>query len=317
MGRSRHAHPRRAHAALGILGVAFALVLWACGRPASSGDGHAGPTRIVVTIPPLEGLVRAIVPEGARITTLIAPGTSEHGYEPTPRDLADLASADVIVYVGLDLDPKIARFVREHPSLTRMDVCFAQVVGLGGEGTYDEEHDHEEHAHDAPHEHALDPHLWLDPALVRRLVPALGEAMSQARGDGKDAPRKAAALAERVTALDAELASTLAPIKGRAIVTHHNAWSRFAERYGLTVAAVIRANEGAEPTPEAIAASVEAVRSRGARGIFVEPQFSPAAAEAIARASGARLGVLDPLGKGDWFELMRANARALVETLKD
>ncbi len=291
------------------------LLALGCERRPSAASG---PIRIVVTIPPLAGLARDVAPE-AQVTTLIPPGTSEHGYEPTPGQLAALASADVVVYVGLDLDPKIARFVREHPSPSRGVVCFAQTVGIDAGEAHE---DHDGHDHDE-HEHAVDPHLWLDPPLVEKFAPALGDAIARAqreRGDSGAADatrRRAQEVVARVRTLHAELEAQLAPIKGRSIVTHHNAWSRLADRYGLSVAAVIRVNESAEPTPEAIAAAVDAIRARGARGIFVEPQFSPAAAESIARAAGARLGVLDPLGTGDWFELMRSNARSLVETLKE
>jgi zinc transport system substrate-binding protein len=314
-----------------------ALALHGCERPRAPTGNDA--IRIVATIPPLGGLARSLAPPGARVVTLIAPGMSEHGYELTPSDLAELVAADVVVYVGLDLDPRIARFLNDHPSPRRRAVCFADVVGIvaAPEHHHDEgesrEHDGAEHegegkahedADDDGHHHAVDPHLWLDPALVEKLVPAIGAAIEEAeRSKGTSAGEANASetstrtrdVAARVHALDAELAATLAPLKGQAIVTHHNAWGRFAARYGLRVAAVIRTIEGQEPTPDAIARSVEAVKAQGARGIFVEPQFNPVAAEAIARASGARLGVLDPIGTGDWFDLMRTNAKSLVRTL--
>jgi zinc transport system substrate-binding protein len=301
------------------------MLLGSAGCRKESAPSRASSLRIVVTIPPLAGIVRGVATEDVRLSTLIAPGKSEHGYELTPQNLADLASADIVVYVGLDLDPHIARFVKEHPSAQRRVVCFADAVGFTPAST-EEHHDAHEEAeeHDGDgHHHGVDPHLWLDPQLVVKVLPSIATAIAEAqkaKGAGGPAAAEATmtrsrAMADRVRALDIELAKTLEPLKGQAIVTHHNAWGRFASRYGLHIAAVIREIEGQEPTPESIAKSVEAVRSQHARGIFVEPQFNPAAAEAIAKAAGVRLGVLDPLGHGDWFELMRTNTKSLVETL--
>jgi zinc transport system substrate-binding protein len=120
----------------------------------------------------------------------------------------------------------------------------------------------------------------------------------------------------RVAKLQADLTEVLAPYKGAKIVTHHAAFGRFAERYGLIVAEVIKGTEGAEPTPGRIAAIVEAVKAEQVKAIFIEPQFNATAAERIARASGVKLGKLDPLGDGDWFAMMRANADAIATNLK-
>ena len=99
------------------------------------------------------------------------------------------------------------------------------------------------------------------------------------------------------------------------LVTHHAAWKRLAERYGLKIAAVIRPIESAEPTAEAIAGAVHAIQDQHIPVIFVEPQFSSKAAERIAAQTGVRIGHLDPLGDGDWFKLMRSNLDSLVANL--
>lgn len=283
----------------------------ACSRPEPYGPR---PLRVVVTIPPLEGLVRELVPSGI-VRTLIPPGRSEHGYEFTPQDLADLAEADVIVYVGLGLEPKIERFVEQNPSATRGVVCFADVVGIA------DPHEHHVHEHGEECNHGpVDVHLWLDPALVEKLIPAVAEAVAAAAKrrflSANEMEQTLAAsrvrLVERIRVLDGELRTTLTPAKGVPIVTHHDAWSRLAERYGLEVAAVIRGVNHSDPTPDAIAAAVEAIRSKGVRTIFVEPQFNADAAHRIAEAAGVNVGTIDPLGSGDWFAMMRANAAAIA-----
>lgn len=285
--------------------------LSACSRSESRSPG---PLRVVVTVPPLVGLIQPLLPDGSSITALMAPGKSEHGYEFTPKDLATLGAADVVVYIGLGLEPAVETFLKTHPSPSRQVICFATVADIT------DPHAGHHHGPGEECDHHVDPHLWLDPDLCLKLVDAASAAVRAAAplaGVADFNPdSRAADLKARLRTLDAELKTSLAPAAGRAIVTHHNAWQRLADRYGLKVAAVIRGVEG-EPTPAAIAAAVDAIRKQNARAVFIEPQFDPQAARRIADAAGVKVGVLDPLGSGDYFEMMRTNANALVSLLAD
>ena len=68
-------------------------------------------------------------------------------------------------------------------------------------------------------------------------------------------------------------------------------------------------------TPQAVAATVDAIKKEGVKVVFVEPQYDRTAAQRIAEAAGVRVAVLDPLGDGDWFKMMRGNLEALVKAL--
>jgi ABC-type Zn uptake system ZnuABC Zn-binding protein ZnuA len=278
----------------------------------------------VVTIAPLKGMVEPLLPPGSTVRVLMPPGRSEHGYEFTPADMAELARADLVVFVGLGLEPQIQDFVTSHASPKRIDISLAEALGLHTtHEAGDESHDHENCDHGP-----VDPHVWLDPDLVAKATPKLANAAReavQASDKGSVAERQAAAAAidqnfaqqsTRVAKLQADLTEALTPYKGAKIVTHHAAFGRFAERYGLVVAEVIKGTEGAEPTPGRIAAIVEAVKAEQVKAIFIEPQFNATAAERIAKAAGVKLGKLDPLGDGDWFAMMRANAEAIAKNLK-
>lgn len=320
----------------------------------------------VVTIAPLKGLVEPLLPAGSKVTVLMPPGRSEHGYEFSPSDVAALAGADIVVYVGLNLEPRIARSLRERPVAGQGVICFAEVVGLqrrgepepnsdGGQGGNAEpakgdesskqakpshageaapkksDTTHVDHVHDATCDHAhdegwIDQHIWLDPMLVRLLVPAVSKAVQSAiTGRGvapeieeshlasvQDAEK---ALVTKIEGVDRAWRDGLAPFKGASIVTHHAAFGRPALRYGIEIANVIRKGEGQEPTPGDIADVVKSIREQKVRAIFVEPQFNARSAERIAKAANVRLGRLDPLGDGDWFEMMRGNLEQLTTNL--
>jgi zinc transport system substrate-binding protein len=298
----------------GVVLLVLAVLVPACSEEQAR---KPGPLRVVVTVPPLVGLVKPLVPPGAMVTALMAPGRSEHGYEFTPQDIAKLGGADLVVYVGLGLEPSVETFLKKRPSKIRRDVCFAAVAGIAAE---DHGHSHEGHGHDDHHHHAVDVHLWLDTDLCAKLVDAVVpvvEGAAKAAGVNTwSAVEAGAKLKGELAALDGECRERLTGVAGRSIVTHHNAWQRLADRYGLKVAAVIRATDG-EPTPGAIADAVNAIRKEGAGAVFVEPQFDPEAARRIAESAGVKLGVLDPLGDGDYFGMMRKNIKALVESLGD
>ncbi len=284
------------------------------------GNGAADSLRVVVTIPPVSGIVQPLLPAGSTVKVLMAPGRSEHNYEFTPADMAAVGGADLVVFVGAGLEPQVAKFLASHPSPKRVDLNLADASGIKLEDEDKHDHKHE----DSDHDHGgMDPHVWLDPVLVKEALPRLAKAVQAAmesRGEWNDGAKQRLDEAlsnelKQVDELNRAYQERLGPFKGEKIVTHHAAFGRLAARYGLVVAEVIRMNEGEEPTPGRIAAIVQAVRNEGVRTIFVEPQFDGATAERIAKAAGVKVVTMDPLGDGDWFAMMRGNLDALMKGL--
>lgn len=320
--------------------IGLALILTTALVPACSGKkGRApGPVRAVVTIAPLAGLVKPLLPPSAEVRILMAPGRSEHGEEFTADDLAALAKADLVVLVGMALEPKVEAFLKEHPNADRQVVDFTEAVGLGSHDHAG--HDHADHDHDHAHDHAgEDPHLWLDPVLVAQVIPSISKAAATAvqislptadavkpsgstgaTDAGSSAtwtkgqlPAAESQLLALVLKVDDEYRAALAPHAGKGIVTHHAAWGRLAERYGLKVAEVLRPVESVEPDAGHTAKVIEAVKASGTGVIFVEPAYDRGSAERIAQAAGARIVTVDPLGTGDWAAMMRANLAAFLD----
>lgn len=309
-----HRPSRRSILSLTLLAACATLLPASCGKER---ERTAGPVRAVVTIAPLAGLVRPLLPPEAEVRVLIPPGRSEHGYELSPGDLRALADADLVVYIGLGLEAQVERALKTSPITRRRVVEFASSVGI--ESDHDHHHDHDHHDH---HDHGpIDPHLWLDPGLVEAFIPALARGAADAcsrAGDARwSATQAGEALKARVRDLDDRFHAALAPHRGRAIVTHHAAFARLAERYGIEIAGVVRPIEGMEPTPVQLAKVVETIRAQRVRVVFVEPQYTSDAAERIAREEGLRLGRLDAVGHEDWFALMESNLDALVGGLAD
>lgn len=283
------------------------LVLPAC---APAPPALEGPPLVVVSIAPVADLVGRMAGDAVRIETLLPPRASPDTWEATPSQIRLLAAAQGYVTVGSGLD----RWVEDMRSVG------AEVASLRlTDGMSLAEHDHE-HGDAGPG----DPHVWLDPVLVRdRLLPRMEAFLVGVAPGAADGIRtRAAALADSLTRLDAWAARTLDAAPGRAFVATHGAWGYFARRYGLTPLGSVFERPGHEPSARGLARLVDQARAEGIGTVLTEPQLSGTAAEALARELGAAVVVVDPLGgpglsgRENYFEMMRFNVRAFARALE-
>lgn len=301
--------------------VAFWL-LAGCSReeapPPPAGAARGEAPILLVSITPQEYLVRRLAGPAARVEILVPPGQSPETYEVTPRQMQALATARVFFRIGVPAeDALLPRIQRNHPGLkvvdTREGIALldmekaasrASSEAEGQQAAADTEHgahdpDHGEEAEEEPshhHHEGKDPHIWLDPVALQtqaRLMARELKALDPARAAEIDAAL--AALLAELESLDARLAARLRPFAGRPFYVFHPAYGYFAHRYGLRQRAIER--EGKSPGARYVDALIEDMRREGVRVIFTQPQFSTRAAQAIAAATGAELGILDPLAR--------------------
>ncbi len=265
--------------------------------------------KVVVTLPPLAGIVKPLLPPDASVEVLIPAGVSEHGYDIPPSKLSSIAKADVLVYVGMGLEPQVEKLVKGHPKAGRTDICFSAVVGIAEERDANaEHHDHEGAECDHDHGHG-DPHLWLDAQMVKSLAHAItGTIKNSAKSPEslRAADDRLAAFLAKVDAVDARYRDTIDAAPRKTIIVGHDAYQHLAKRYGLTTVAVAGLNAN-EPTPSALAAVSASAKEHGATVVFAEPQISPKVVSRIAAACDLKVRTLDPLGDGDWFAMMDKN----------
>jgi zinc transport system substrate-binding protein len=161
-----------------------------------------------------------------------------------------------------------------------------------------------------------DPHVWLDPVRYGKIVERIGRALGESSGADR--------LVARLQVLDAEYRRGLADCERHEIVTSHEAFAYLAERYGLEQVPITGLNPEAEPRPADLAHVVQLVEDRGVTTIYYETLVSPRIAETVARETGAKTAVLDPIegltpaeiaSEEDYFSRMRANLRALEQGL--
>jgi len=159
-----------------------------------------------------------------------------------------------------------------------------------------------EEEHDGPHdghEHAAgrpDPHIWLDPKLVKIQARTICDAMCRADPTGAEVYRKNCdAFLADLDAVDARITRALAPLKGKEFFVYHPAFGYFGDSYGLRQVAVETA--GKEPDAKELAALIDRAKATGVKVIFVQPQFSARSARAVAEAIGGVVVPMDDLAK--------------------
>ncbi|HEU0129814.1 MAG TPA: metal ABC transporter substrate-binding protein [Mycobacteriales bacterium] len=275
----------------------LACCLLAAGGCVRGGAVAAGArVRVVAGLYPLAFVAREVGGPLADVTDLTPSGAEPHDVELTAAQVGLVGEADVVLLVrGLQpaLDDAAPR---------------RRTLDAGSAGT------------PAPGAPAGDPHVWLDPVRMADLAGRVADVLARRDAEGAATYRaNAAALAGRLRALHAETAAALGRCERREIVTGHAAFGQFAARYGLTQTGIAGVTPDAEPSPRRLAEIAGYVRAHGVRTIFAEALVSPKVADTVARETGARVAVLDPVegvrGGDDYFSVLRRDVATLRREL--
>ena len=267
------------------------LALAGCGGSAASG----GRDSVVAAFYPLAFAAEQVAAPDTDVVDLTRAGEEPHDLELSPRDVAHLHDARLVVYAGHGFQPAVEDAVADR-SGAALDVL--DRVPLHGTGD------------------DVDPHVWLDPHRFAEVTRAIAAALGE--------PARAAPLVRRLDALDRELAQGLRRCARRTIVTSHAAFGYLTGRYGLEQVSLVGLAPEAEPSPATVASLAATVRSTGATTVFTEPLVAPALADTVAREAGVSTATLDPLESlssadehagVDYFDVMRKNLAALREAL--
>ena len=295
-----------------MLSALMALALAMCSGCAAEED--AGKT-IVTSFYPMYVFTQNVVRDvpGVRVVNMASESAGcLHDYQLQTRDMVTLEGADALVINGGGMEQFMDKVIAQRPELPVINASDG-IEMLCGEDDHDG-HDHDHGVYNA--------HVWLDPALAMRQVQNIADGLAAVDSENAEAyQQNAAAYKARIQALDAELSAQLEPFAGSAIVTFHEAFTYFADAYGLVVAGVIANDAGEEPSTRQIAATCDLVKQYQVKALFVEPQYPTKSAETIARETGAQVFTLNPVVSGDgspesYENAMRENARVLTEALE-
>ncbi len=244
--------------------------------------------------------------EGVTVTNMTKPQTGcLHDYQLTTEDMKTLEKADAFVVNGAGMESFLDKVIKMQEGMTVIDASRGiELMEEDGEAN---------------------PHVWLsitkDIEQVKNIRDQLKEA-DPAHADQYEA--NAETYLAKLEVLKAEMHAALDDVPHKDIVTFHEAFPYFAEEFGLHILGVIEREPGADPTPAELETTIEQVKALPVKVLFAEPQYSPAAAETIARETGAKLYSLDPVVTGEatpdakdaYLDAMRKNMETLKEALQ-
>jgi zinc transport system substrate-binding protein len=261
----------------------------------NGGSETSSGMRVVAGFYPLAFAAEKVGGASVEVTNLTPAGAEPHDLELTPRELETILGADLVIYLGAGFQPAVEEAV-EGTDVAAIDALKELDLEDG--------------------EEAVDPHVWLDPVRFAEIVERIGTAL------GRDV--NARRLAVRLRGLDEKLREGLRDCDRRELVTAHDAFGYFADRYRLEVIPITGLAPEAEPSPQDLEAIARLVRDRGVTTVFTETLLSPELGETVAREAGATTAVLNPLeglteeeiARGeDYFSVMEANLAELRDGL--
>ncbi|MBX6369190.1 MAG: zinc ABC transporter substrate-binding protein [Rhodospirillales bacterium] len=255
--------------------------------------------RVLASIKPVQSLVAAVM-EGAGVPELLVPGNaSPHGYSLRPSDAKRLAAAEIVFWIGPAyegfLEKPLAALAGGAKVVTLAEAEGVEVLPAREGGVWAA--DHEAHGHGSALE--ADGHLWLDPENAKAIALAAARALAEADPAGAARYRaNAARTVEALDRLDTRLRAVLSPVANVPYIVFHDAYQYLERRYGLAAAGAVAVTPERQPGARRVREIRERIMAAGAVCVFAEPQFEPALVRSLVRDSGARTGVLDPLGAG-------------------
>lgn len=303
--------------------VCVVLVSMLAFSPPVWGQGDQGKMPVFVSILPQAYFLERLGGAHVDIEVLIGAGQSPHSYEPTPKQMAKLATARAFFSIGVPVEKGVLRKIRQsHKQLviveTQKGVPYRYLAG----------HDHDHGAgHGKAHgaagpaaspprgdQKTPDPHIWMAPKLVKLQARNISAALTSLDPAHKqEYAANLQAFEAELDRVDGGISRALAPFKGSKIYVFHPAFGYFADAYGLIQVPI--EIEGKEPGARQLTKIIDRAKQDRVKVLFVQPQFSAKGAAAVAKAIGGVVVPIDPLA-GDYPANLERIAAAVARGLR-
>lgn len=280
---------------------------------------------VVVSIKPIHALVAGVMRGVAEPYLLVKGAGSPHGYALRPSEARALARADLIVWVGPQLesflDKPLTTVGKNARQLQLVDALASELLPFREGGSWDA------HVHEPDRDRSgarqRNPHFWLSPILAKQLVQKTAAALIEIDPLHREIyQQNSERLRQRLDTLHARLAAKLAPVKAIPYLVFHDAYQYFEAAYRLSAVGSITVNPERKPGARRILEMRQKIETLQARCVFSEPQFEPRLVATIIEGTGAKSGELDPIGaeleagSESYFLLMNALADDLLAGLR-
>ena len=288
---------------------------------------------IVTSIKPLGFIASAIANGVTDVDVLVPTGASPHDYNLKPSDAQKLKSAEMVVWIGEDVDLFLDKSIDDldyKKVLTIKDIAAIEPFLMKGEHHHHHgegdahEHSHEGHHHaheghdhkhahddhDHKHDHAheghehhhdddasINWHVWYSPDISKVVAQRIASKLV------KQYPEKKALIEKNVAEFDRTLAETsvkikaqLESVKDKGFYVFHDAYGYFNQAYGLNQTGYFTINPLVAPGAKTLAKIKEEIAEHKVNCLFAEPQFTPKVIESLSKGTQVNVGRLDPMG---------------------
>jgi ABC-type Zn uptake system ZnuABC Zn-binding protein ZnuA len=304
------------------IGVSFAAVvmLTACAPSSAPAAGGKAAPKVLVTETFLADIVQNVAGDRLKVDALIPLGVDPHGFEPTPRDVKNVADSSVLIVNGAGFEEFLAKLLQNAGG---QRTVIEAAAGLESRKPRADEVAADEHAD------AGDPHFWLDPVSVIKYVENIRDGLSAVDPAGAQVyAANAQTYIAKLQDLDKWATAQIqqVPADRRVLVTNHESLGYLADRYGLRIVGAIvpSVSSGASPSAQQLAGLAGAVKRASVKAIFLETGANPQLANQLARDAGIKAvtslfthSITDAKGPAPtYIDMMKYNVKAIVDALK-
>ena len=257
------------------------------------------------------------------VTNLVPPGTEPHDWEPQPNDIVGLENANVFIYNGAGMEHWVSSVLDslQNDRLVAVEAS-SGISLLEGAGEHE---DGDSHAGESAEEEksSTDPHVWRSPLNAKKEMENIKNAFAQADPANKETyEANYSKYAAQADALDSKFRKMTGGLKSKELIVAHQAFGYLCREYGLNQVAIEGLSADSEPDAARMAEIIRFAKEHKITTIFFEELVNPKVAETIAKATGAKTAVLDPVeGLSDenkamgleYFSIMEKNLEAIRE----
>ncbi|OCG62638.1 zinc ABC transporter substrate-binding protein [Gilliamella sp. wkB18] len=256
---------------------------------------------IVSSVKPIGFIVEAIASGVTETEILLPDGASPHTYSLTPADLRKIKSAQLVIWIGEDLEtfmPAILKNVDKQKQIELIDISDIKVLLR----TSHDNNSHEEiqsHHDSSDHDHhgEYDEHIWLSPEIAKIIAKSVHDKLIIQYPDKKDLiDENLSEFTIKLAETEQNIAKKLRNVQNRGYFVFHDAYGYFEAKFGLNNLGSFTINPSVQPGVQKVYAIKQKIKEHQAICIFSEPQFSPAVIGKLVDGTKVRIGELNPLG---------------------
>ena len=268
----------------------------------TSGAVFSAQADVVTSVRPL-GFIASAIADGVMPTEVLLPdGASPHDFALRPSDIARLRSADLVVWVGPEMEAFMTKSAAQLPPNRQIEISTLPAVKpllmKGGEDEHDHDHAHENDG-DEHHHGEYNMHVWLSPEIAREAAIVIHDKLVELVPQKKQQlDANLARFEDGLTKTDKNIGTMLQPVQGKGYFVFHDAYGYFEKHFGLSPLGHFTINPEIQPGAQRLHLIRTQLVEQKATCIFAEPQFRPAVITAVAQGTKVRMGTLDPLGSG-------------------